>query len=302
MNTLAKLIVLAGLLVGTAAAQDQPTAPGWIDRLTVTASGTASWVENLSRTSFEPTRKDAATYDLSLGASLHQQLAPAWLLHAGADAIFFAAPDYDLTNYFKFSPRLGVQRKFGLGPLAPVVALETTLPYKSARLGADSGWGADVTLRLTKRFIPEFKAGLVAQWLEHNARSATFDLNQHSLSIEATWDINEHWSLTGSAGRLSGDIVANAAWPIWAQAISGGFGPVVFDYYTSRPWEVTNLYGDGWVSYNVEADVDLWSLAATYTISDHTSAELRYNSAFVVNKIGVRYPTDSWGLGVVHRF
>jgi hypothetical protein len=302
MNTPAKLAILSTLLASAAFAQDRPAAPGWVDRLTLTASGTASWVENLSRTSHEPTRKDAATFDLNLGASHHQQLAPAWLLHASVDTSFFAAPDYELTSHFKVSPRLGLQRKFGLGPLAPVLSLETTLPYKSARLGADSGWGADATLRLTKRFIPEFKAALVGQWLEHNARSETFDLNQHSLSVEATWDINEHWSLAGSAGLLTGDIVANAAWPIWGQAISGGFGPVVADYYNSRPWEVTNLYGPGWVSYNVEADVDLWSLALAYTLTDHTTAELRYSSAFVVNKIGVRYPTDSWGLGVVHRF
>ena len=77
---------------------------------------------------------------------------------------------------------------------------------------------------------------------------------------------------------------------------------MVAGYYNSRPWSVTDIYGPAWVSYNVEADVDLWSLAASYALSDRTTAELRHSSAFVVNKIGVRYPTDSWGLSVVHRF
>jgi hypothetical protein len=297
-----KLAILAALLACTAPAQSRSAAAGWLGNLTVTAAGTASWVENISRTSSEANRKDTATYELSLSAGRHQQLASAWLLHGSVDATLLTVPDYDLGNHLELGPRLGLQRKFGLGPLAPVLQFDTALTYKSARLDADRGWTAEASLRLGKRFTPVFKAGLTGQWTEHNARSATFDLSQHSLTVDATWDITAQWSLSGSAGRLSGDIVANAAWPAWAQAITGGFGPVVFNYYTSRPWEVTDLYGAGWVSYNVEADVDLWSLAATYAISDRSTAEFRYSSALVVNKIGIRYPTDSWGLSVVHRF
>ena len=302
MNPLAKRMLLAALLAGGASAQDRAPAAGWLGNLAVTAAGTASWVENLSRTSAAPTRKDAATYELSLAASRHQQLAPAWLLHAGADATLFNVPDYTLANQLKLGLRLGVQRKFGLGPLAPVLQLDTALTSKSARLAADRGWTAEASLRLAKRFTSALKAGVSGQWLQHDARSPVFDLQQHSFSVDATWDVSERWSLSGSVGRLSGDIVANAAWPVWAQAISGGFGPVVAGYYNSRPWSVTDIYGPGWVSYNVEADVDLWSLAASYALSDRTTAELRHSSAFVVNKIGVRYPTDSWGLSVVHRF
>jgi hypothetical protein len=302
MKSPGKLVLLAALLVDTALAQNRAPAAGWLDNLTVTAAGTASWVENISRTSAEANRKDATTYELSVSAGRHRQLASAWLLHGSVDATLLTVPDYDLGNHVKLGPRLGLQRKFGLGPLAPVLQLDTALTYKSARLDADRGWTAEASLRLGKRFTPGFKAGLTGQWLEHNARSATFDLSQHSFTIDASWDITEQWSLSGSAGRLSGDIVANASWPVWWRAIGGGFGPTVATYYNSRPWEVTDLYGAGWVSYNVEADVDLWSLAASYAITDRTTAEFRYSSAFVVNKIGVRYPTDSWGLSVVHRF
>lgn len=302
MTTPGKLFLLAALFTGQALAQNRAPSAGWLDNISVTASGTASWVENLSRTSAEPARKSAETYELTLGALQRRQLAPSWLLQAGIDAAFLAVPDYDLANHLELGPRLSLQRKFGLGPLAPVLQLDAALNYKSARLDADRGWGTEVGLRLAKRFNPVFKAGVGGQWIEHNARSAVFDIVQHSLSVDATWDINDRWSLSGSAGRLSGDIVANAPWSIWGMAISGGLGPAVFNYYTSRPWAVTHLYGDGWVSYNVEADVDLWSLAAAYAVSDHTTAEFRYSSAFVVNKIGVRYPTDSWGLSVVHRF
>lgn len=296
------VIIGLTLLVGETFAEDRAPAAGWLNNLTVTAAGTASWVENISRTSAAPNRKDAATYELNLSAGRHRQLASAWLLHGSVDATLLTVPDYDLGNHLELGPRLGLQRKFGLGPLAPVLQLDTALTYKSARLEADRGWTAEASLRLGKRFSPALKAGLTGQWIGHHARRATFDLSQRSFAVDATWDITGQWSLSGSAGRLSGDIVANASWPVWGQAISGGYGPVVAGYYNSRPWEVTDLYGAGWVSYNVEADVDLWSLAAACTISDRTTAEFRYSSAFVVNKIGIRYPTDSWGLSVVHRF
>jgi hypothetical protein len=302
MNRTGKLILLLALLMGNVCAQGRAPVAGWLENLSVTAAGTVSQVENISRTSAEPNRKDAETYELSLGVGRHQQLAPNWLLQVGADAVLLTVPDYDLANQFKVGPRLGLQRKLGLGPLAPVLQLDTALTYKSARLAADRGWTAEASLRVGKRFTPGFKAGIAGQWVEHSARSAVFDLQQYSFSADATWDLSDRWSFSGSVSRLTGDIVANAAWPVWAQAITGGFGPEVFNYYTSRPWTVTHLYGAGWVSYNVEADVDLWSLAATYAISDHTTAELRYSSAFVVNKIGIRYPTDSWGLSLVHRF
>ncbi len=84
--------------------------------------------------------------------------------------------------------------------------------------------------------------------------------------------------------------------------LAGGFGPVIFDYYTSRPWNQTDLFGPGWVSYNVEADVDLWSVTVGFAATDRTTLELRKSAAFVTNVVGVTYPTDSWSLVLSHRF
>lgn len=298
MSRTAHLLLLAALLT----AEGRAGVAEWLDQLAVTATGAISHVDNASRTSAEPNRKDATTYELNLGATRRQQLTSSWLMGVGADATWLHAAEYDLAGHVKLGPRLSLQRKFGLGPLAPVLQIDAAFTHKFARLDYDRGWATEAGVRLGKRFIPALKAGVSARWMEHNARTAVFDLHQHSLVADATWDISERWSLTGSAGRLSGDIVANAAWPVWALAITGGLGPAVFNYYTSRPWQVTEMYGSNWVSYNVEAEVDLWSLTASCALTDHSSLEVHYSSAFVVNKIGIRYPTDSWGLGFVHRF
>ena len=301
MKSCHQLLLLAGLLGLTAQAAEE-SAAGWVKNLHLTASGTVASVNNLSRTSHEPTRKDATTYELNLSGSKPRQLAPNWLLIGSGELSSLTVPDFDLADNLQAGGRLSLQRKFGLGPLAPVLQFNAGVSYKSARLDDDRGWTSEAGLRLSQRVLTNLRLGAEAQWLEHNAQSSVFDLNQRALSFDATWDINERWSLNGSVSRLKGDIVANAAWPIWAQAISGGFGPTIFNYYTSRPWSVTNLYGPGWVSYNVEADVDLWSVALVYAVSDRTALELRHGGAYVVNKIGIAYPTDNWSLTLAHQF
>jgi len=302
MSLLRPGLLLCSLAVLTAPGRAAAGAAGWLENLHLTAGGGISQVDNVSRTSNEATRKDATTYEFNVSSSQPRQLARNLLLVASAEASTLAVPDYDLTNNLRLAGRLGLQTKFGLGPQATVLKFSAGAGYKSARLEADRGWTTEASVQLAKRVLPSLRLAANASVLEHAAHSSTFDLNQQSFSAEAQWDIDEHWTLSGSAGRLSGDIVANAAWSVWAQAISGGFGPAVFNYYTARPWSVTNLYGSGWVSYNVEADVDLWSLSLAYTLNDRTTVELRKSAAYVVNKLGITYPTDSWGLSLTYRF
>lgn len=291
----------AGLLLPVLVAQSSG-APGWLENLHLTASGTAARVDNISRTSHEPSRKDAETYELSLASSHARQLAPNLLLVATGDVATLNVPDYDLNDNVRAGGRLALQRKFGLGPQATVLQFSAAATYKAARFDGDRGWTTEAGLQLSKRVLTNLRLAAVTSWLEHNARSATFDLNQHSFGLEAQWDINDRWTLSGTASRLEGDIVANAAWPIWGMALGGSYGQAVQQYYTARPWTTTNLYGAGWVSYNVEADVDLWSVSLGYALSDHTSLEVRKSAAYVVNVLGIAYPTDSWSLGLTHRF
>jgi hypothetical protein len=293
--------LFAAVFAGGTAVRGDST-HSWMENLHWSASGSALWVENISRTSYVPTRKNAMSYEFTLGAGQSRQIAPAWLLDFGADVNLLAVPEFDRTNFFSAGPRLGLQHKFGLGPLAPVIRFDAAYTYKSARIQANSGGTAEAGLRLSKRLNESLKVAASGQWLEHYANSATFDIQQRTVSVEATWDINEHWRLNASAGWLSGRIVANAAWSVWQQAITGGLGPIVYNYYDSIPWEVTDSYGPRWVSYNVEAHADLWTLSLDYALSEHTTLELRAGSVYVVNHINIRYPTDSWGLSLIHRF
>ncbi len=296
------ILLAALLLLPLLHAQREGTMPAWLDNLHLTASGTFGKTDNISRTSHEPSRKDAESYEISLSSTHSRQLNRNLLLIATAEASTLSVPDYDLTDSSRFGGKLTLQRKFGLGSQATVLQFSASANYKAARLADDRGWTTEAGVQLSKRVLPNLRLAANANWLEHTARRNTFDLGQHSYSADFRWDINDRWSLSGSAGRLSGDIVANASWPIWGTMLSGGFGQTIFNYYTSRPWHTTNLYGSGWVSYNVEADVDLWSASLGFAVTENTSLELRRSAAFVVNRVGVTYPTDSWSVGLSHRF
>ncbi|HWA28320.1 MAG TPA: hypothetical protein VG734_21910 [Lacunisphaera sp.] len=301
LNPAGRLWLLGTLLALTAPAQ-QENAGGWLENLHLTATGTVSWVNNASRTSAVANRKDATTYELALSGTQPKQLARNLLLISSEEISALRVQDFSSADHVRAGARVALQHKFGLGPQATVLQASGGMAYKAADFAGDRGWTAEMGLQLAKRVLPNVRLAAIASWLEHGARSSVFDLDQHSLSFEASWDISDRWSLAGSATRLEGDIVANAAWPVWAQAIGGGFGPTVQTYYTSRPWVKTHIWGPDWVSYNVEADVDLWSVALSFQASDHTALELRKGSAYVINHIGIRYPTDSWSVGVNHRF
>jgi hypothetical protein len=300
LSRLARRLLPAGLLA--AVAQAQPADPSWIEYLHPTASAELAWVENISHTSHEPTRKDATTFAVEAGGSLPRQLAPSVVFVGSGEITSLFVGDYELNNHLAATGHLALQKKFGLGAQAWVLQGKASGGYKGARYDDDSGFDTAAELQLAKRVLPNLRLAATARWFEHDAQSAVFDLNQSTFGFEAQWDLNDRWSLAGSASWLQGDIVANAAWPVWERALKGDFGPVIQEYYSSRPWSVTNLYGPRWVSYNVEADVDLWSATLTYTFTAHAALDVRYSSAFVVNEVGVTYPTDSWSARFNFRF
>lgn len=299
MKPLASL--LAALCLPLALTAGENPAP-WFDRLHLSATGTVAVVENFSRTSFAAARQEATTYELAVASTHARQLAPNLLLVATADATSLVVADFTRNNHTRLGGRVALQHKFGLGPQATVLQLHTAASWKAARLDDDRGWTTEGGLELAKRVLPNLRLAASANWLEHTARRDTFDLSQHGYSFDARWDIDEHWTLSGSAGWLTGDIVTNATWSTWGMMLGGMFGPVVYNYYTARPWTTTHLFGPGWVSYNVEADVDLWSVSLGYAVTDHTTVELRKAAAYIVNRVGISYPTDSWSLVLSHRF
>lgn len=266
------------------------------------ASATLSWAGNISRTSDPSAERDATTLDATATATLNRQLTRDWFVWASAEASNFTDFDFGLTNRAQLGARAGLRRKFGLGPQAPTLDLNAGFSRRLARYGGSAGWVADAGARLSRRFGESFRAGLTGEWQQVYARHSTFDTNHRQAGFDAAWDFAASWQLSAGAGRLWGDLVANAAEPTYHAALDGAAGPAVQAYFATIAYEVNQLYGRDWVSYRVHARGDSAWLALSWAFNDSTSLTARVWGIRVINVVDIRYDTEIWSLTFAHRF
>lgn len=275
-------------------------ATGFLQNLRVEASTT--WAENLSRTSAIPYQKSAQVFAAKVTAGHDRQLSGGWLLQTEAELGGTHVPKFDALDTFSAAAQANLRYKFGLGPLAPTLQFNAGLTGAATRERGRSGWQADAGVRLAKRFTENWRVAAGMDWEEFYARDHPFDVTNHRAVLETTWDVTDRWQVNLGGARLWGQLTANAAPAVWAQAIGGGLGPVIFNTYNRLAWEVTDTYGPGWVAYRINCHADLWWVELTPALTERTSLALRYEFVKVINEIDIRYDSAFWSLSVVHQF
>lgn len=273
---------------------------GFSDNIRTQASVT--WAENLSRTSALPNQKSARVFAATITAGQDRQLSEGWLLHSDAELGGTWVPQFDALDTFTAGAQATLRYKFGLGPLAPVLQFNAGLTGAATRERGRSGWKADAGVRLAKRFTENWRVAAGMDWEEFFARRKPFDVTNHRAVLDTTWDITDRWQVNLGGARLWGQLTANAAPAVWAQAIGGGLGPVVFNTYNRLAWEVTDTYGPGWVAYRINCHADLWWVELAPALTERTSLALRYEFVKVINEIDIRYDSAFWSVSVVHQF
>lgn len=268
----------------------------------LTLSARSTWAENLSRTSDPATSKDAAWHEVAASTDLHRQLTADWQFGGTGTLAWETVPRYDALDAWRFGARGDLRRKFGLGPLAPTLQFHAAALHTRVREDGRSGTQLDGGLRVAKRLSPSWRAAAGVDWTRYYARHAPFDVRQSRVFVEASWDVTERWHLDTGVARIDGEITANASWSAYGAALAGAVGPEIQSYYRAIPWHVTNTYGPGWVAYRVDARADTWWIGAAPALGENTSLPLRYEHIEVTNRVGVRYVSEFWSLGLVHRF
>lgn len=266
----------------------------------IRAAAALERVDNLSRSSSPADRRDAWVGRIEASASRRRQLTPGWGLTGEATAGAVASPDYRDLRTWRGGGSLRLQRKFGLGPYAPVFQVG------GAAHGLESGIpGADrvevrADVRLSRRFSDRWSAQTTLAWDEALAEGRTFDTGAASVELEMHHDLDERWRITAGAGWLSGTFTANASATVWQRALDGLAGARVASYYRTVPRHLTETYGPGWVTYRVRGDVRRWWVALSPALSERTSLTLRYESAEAENRADVTYRQHAWTLGWAH--
>jgi hypothetical protein len=266
------------------------------------AEAAASWVENIGRSSSPVDWRDTLVAEVSGTGTWSRQLAPSLTGSLEADLGVSSAPRFERLSFARTGVEARATRKFGLGPLAPVVSAAVAAGGKLARMAEDTGFTTSATLQASKRFTEAWQLGAGVEWMRHNADSAVFDVSHRKVWGELKWDLTERWRLTYGYGRLRGNFTANAGPVIWSRALGGQLSAAIARYYNTVPWAVTDSLGDGWVTYNVTGQSRFWWLELSPALSDTTSLSLRYDSVFTKNIIFVKYRQDIWTLSLNQRF
>lgn len=268
----------------------------------ITARGTYTWTENLTRASGPADYRDAASYGAELTFGTARALESGFLLRPQIYASYTTTPEYDLLNSGELGSRLVVQRKFGLGPTAPVVALDATV---GGRLGRLEGADALITkagVTFAKRFNPYFAVDLRGEIGRDWAREQVYEVTNRDLIATIAVDPHPRLRFTTGAGRRWGTFLATASAARFAGALGGGLGPRVADYYADSPQSADGIFGPGWISYRVRGEADFVFFDLSPVITDQTSLSIRYERVKSVNIVDVEYYQDIFRVALMHAF
>ncbi|MEY2881668.1 MAG: hypothetical protein RLZZ15_4048, partial [Verrucomicrobiota bacterium] len=282
----AAALLLATLVVASPVARALP--------LSLRAGAETTWAENIARSSAPSNWIDTLRQEAHVGASRLMPLDTGVSLVGDLEASWVAVPRFTQNNTLTLRATVALRKKFGLGPLAPVLTAEAGLARVESRLRGEDAWVASGAVRVTKRFDDSWRAALTADWEQHYAAGAPFDTRHHRLLGSLAWDVTDRWQLSAGAGALWGDFVASAGPAVWARALAGQITPAIGAYYPTLSWAVTDSYGRGWVSYRAKGRSDFWWLELAPSLGRNTSLPLRYAHSVTGNFVGVKYQQDLW--------
>lgn len=205
-------------------------------------------------------------------------------------------------NRWRAEATAALRRKFGLGPLAPALRAHCGIAFADFREKGRTATEITAGVELAKRFTDTLQASVGAEWLEADARHRPFDVRNHRISADASWDLSERWRLGLGGGRTWGEVTANANPVRWSGATGGALGTGIASYYNSLAWEVSDTFGQNWVAYKIDGHGDFWSAMLSPALGDATSIPLRYEHVRWVNGAGIAYVSAFWSVSIVHRF
>jgi hypothetical protein len=270
--------------------------------LDYTAEASYLWTENLGRASGQTDFRDTSGIEADVTVGASRQLSSGLVGRVQLEAGALVVPDYELVNEATFGPRAILSKKFGLGPQAPVLALEAATIGRIARIDENNGVTLQGAATLSKRFNSVLSARLRGDWQEHVADAATYDV--HHLGVEGgvSVDATDRLRFTLGGGYLDGTFTAGASAARFAGALAGALGPEVASYYAGVPQTVTDAFGPGWVAYRVEGDAYYHFLELSPAITDQIALNLRYERVHATNIVDVDYRQDIFSLSAIYRF
>lgn len=291
--------VFSTLLALTAFLAFLPVSAVAAPNLNYSAAATYLWTENLGRASGATDFRDTSSIQIDLSAGAGRQLASGLSGELLIEASALAVPEFHRADEATISPRAFLRKKFGLGPDAPVLTLETAALGKLARVSENNGVTLQGALTLSKRFGPLFSAQVRGEWQEHVADSRTFDVQHRGIEGRVNFDPTDRLRFSFGGGYLDGTFTVGASAARFAGALGGALGPDIAAYYAAIPQTVTDVFGPGWIAYRVRGDVDYFYFEFSPALTDHLALSIRYERNHAFNVVEVGYRQDIFSVGAL---
>ena len=258
------------------------------------ASASATWVENITRCPDPAAAHDAMVYDGTFEARWRNQISRDVSLHFEANAGIESCPRYDGLDRVLLGAQVAMQRKFGLGPFAPL--LRATLSYtgSSYREKWLNGTRLLAGLSWSKRWNDNWQTVLTAEYMSNNGRAHVYDYRNRGLSFEAHYDFTERWQLTAGLKRQWGEQMVYA----W---LGGSGASFPYDYDSWKNTTEVRTYGRDWYAYSMDAHADSAWISISPALGGNRSLPLRLEQTSVAGRVE-RYKVRMISLSFVQRF
>lgn len=266
------------------------------------AGATYQYTENHGRASGASDFRDVSTTKAVITAGTGKQIARDVTLRLQLEGAALASWDYEKLGEATLGPRVSTRKKFGLGPTAPTLSLETAAIGKLARVDEQNGVTFQGAVTAAKRFNSIFSGRLRADWQEQVADHDAFDSRHLGVEASLAIDLSDRLRFTVGGGYIDGLITAGASKARLDGAKAGALGTRIADYYNSVPSATTGAYETGWQAYRVKGDGDYVFVGFSPAITDSLSLSFRYERVHFTNIVDVTYRQDVFSAGLLYSF
>ena len=164
---------------------------------------------------------------------------------------------WDGLNLSPVSTKIGLRRKFGLGPYAPRLDLSFEGGKRFAATAERSSNFAISTLSFSQRLTPVLSWHLSADLERQDAERHVFSTTRHMFRIGADYDITPDLRISLNAAEGRGDLVSwcRVSWP---------------EFTGKNPW-FDEIFGDDWFPYQSVNRITSAQLSLAYALGDRST-------------------------------
>ncbi len=181
----------------------------WAPNLTVTATCN----DNLSNADRSSDRVGAFGFDAALSSSHRIGLSPSDALIFSGRIDAHSVPRFDALNHLTLGPAATLQRKFGLGPSAPILSLTAAVDTLLARDEDWRGLAGAVTVAWRQRLTDLTLLRIAQEFSRFDAKGALYDRTAAETSLNVTHPLAASWELGAVARLRFGDALSYATPP-----------------------------------------------------------------------------------------